>query len=103
MNAYTNLSVPTLSRLIAEAVEVSSHDVLNGYQWRVLYANGYGFSAVKHDGSYGRECDLWELAVFRKDEDGCRLVYDTPITCDVLGWLSEDELVAAAEEIRSLQ
>lgn len=104
MNTYTNLSVNTITRIVESAVEATPRSLNGGFQWRVLYPNGYGFSAVKHEFSYGHECDLWELAVLCKTENGAwKLSYDTPITDDVLGWLSEEELVAAAEEIRSLQ
>jgi len=52
--------------------------------------NGYGASIVQHSFSYGHEEGLWELAVL--DKDG-KLDYTTPITADVLGYLTEEKLI----------
>lgn len=103
MATYTNFSASTIARIVEGATEVTPKSALDGLQWLVFYPSGYGFSVVKHWGSYGGSMDLWELAVIRKSANGFDIVYDTPITYDVLGFLSEDEVVAAAEEIRSLQ
>lgn len=54
---------------------------------------------VKHTYSYGQAADLWELAV--RDNHG-ELRYDTPITDDVIGWLSEEEIVAIAQQVAAL-
>lgn len=70
----------------------------------VDYPNGYGVSIVKNvfsNGvaqSYGARDDLWELAVM-KDGSCC---YDTPITDDVCGFLTVDEVVALAKEVKEL-
>ena len=57
------------------------------------FPNGYGASVICQPGSYGFEEGLSELAVlkFHGDRD-CSLVYDTPITNDVLGFLNEDQV-----------
>lgn len=103
MTTYTNFSEATITRIIEGATEVTPKRAIDGLQWVVFYPSGYGFSAVKHMGSYGGSLDLWELAVIREDSTGWDIVYDSPITNDVLGFLSEDEVAAVAEEIRSLQ
>lgn len=59
----------------------------------VSFANGYQASIIKHPGSYGVE-----LAVVH----GGRIVYDTPVTDDVLGWLDEGELRDALVAISHL-
>ena len=61
--------------------------VYGGTQRRYRFLNGYGASVVCHQYSYGGDDGLWELAVL--DRDGY-LTYDTPITDDVIGWLTED-------------
>jgi hypothetical protein len=62
-----------------------------GIQRRYRFDNGYGASVVQHAYSYGGDRGLWELAV--TDHAG-RLTYDTPVTNDVIGCLTE----AAVEE-----
>ena len=57
----------------------------NGYQLLYKFDNGYGASVVKHDFSYGGKKGLYEIAVL--DEEG-HLCYDTPITSDVIGYLT---------------
>jgi hypothetical protein len=62
------------------------------------FDNGYSASVVRGPGTYGFEDGLWELAVI-KDGDIC---YDTPITDDVLGYLSDDEVLSVLEKIENL-
>lgn len=74
--------------------------------YRTKYANGYGASIVKHPGTYGFEDDLWELAVIKYDRSSdyidWNLNYDTPITNDVVGNLTEDDVVQICERIKML-
>jgi hypothetical protein len=71
----------------------------DGIQARVNFPNGYGASVVRGAYSYGGPAGLYELAVITADGE---LVYDTPITDDVLGWLSEDSVTKALAEIEAL-
>ena len=66
-----------------------------GLAYTVYYPNGYGASIIKFSGSYGGTDDLWEVAVLKDGE----LCYDTPITDDVLGYITEEEVVTACDEI----
>ena len=61
---------------------------LNGYPLLYKFDNGYGASVVQHDYSYGGKDDKYEIAVL--DQDG-ELCYDTPITSDVIGYLTMSE------------
>ena len=70
--------------------------------YRTRYANGYGASIVKHPGTYGFEDDLWELAVIKWENDDWHLNYDTPITQDVEGHLTEDDVLELCQRIKSL-
>ena len=70
--------------------------------YRTKYANGYGASIVKHPGTYGFENDLWELAVIMWENDDWDLTYDTSITNDVVGNLTEDDVIALCERIKNL-
>lgn len=71
----------------------------DGKQARVSFANGYGASVVRGQYSYGGPEGFYELAVFGPDGSLC---YDTPVTDDVLGWLSEEGVSKALAEIEAL-
>ena len=71
----------------------------NGVQSRIQFDNGYGASVVKHDYSYGGRDGLYELAVLGANGD---LIYGTPITDDVIGYLSETEVTDILEKIQKL-
>ena len=66
--------------------EFTETPFLGGEHWTFNFPNGYGASVIRNLGSYGHESGLWELAVL---DDLGNLVYDTPVTEDVLGWLDE--------------
>jgi hypothetical protein len=55
----------------------------DGYQIRLTFPNGYGASIINHTGSYGLE-----MAVLYDDA----LCYSTPITDDVIGNMTDEEL-----------
>ena len=71
----------------------------DSYSHIFKFENGYGASVIKHYGSYGYAEDLFELAVL--DSIG-RLSYDTPITDDVIGHLTNDEVLKLLERIKNL-
>ena len=70
----------------------------DGVHAMVTFDNGYGASIVKTDRSYGGEEGLYELAVLF---DGL-ISYDTPITNDVIGFLTEDEVTELLQKIEAL-
>ena len=83
-------------------VELNNH--LNGVQKIYKFENGYGASVVCHDGSYGGPYDefednLWEIAVL--DSEGA-ITYHTPVTQDVIGRASDDEVTRVLKEISEL-
>jgi len=73
-----------------------------GIQYIAKFDNNYGASIVKHDFSYGGSDGLWELAVIKYTGDDWSLVYDTHITNDVLGYLSEEEVNETLDKIKAL-
>jgi hypothetical protein len=74
-----------------------------GIQAIVKFENNYGASVVKHDYSYGNKQGLYELAIIKYDENGYwDLCYDTPITNDVLGYLTEDNVTDYLIQIEQL-
>lgn len=81
---------------------------MGGVQKLFRFPNEYGASVVRFPGSYGSESGLWELAVIRYKGaaiDEFSLTYDTPITEDVLGHLTEqdvDELLVRIEALSNV-
>lgn len=74
-----------------------------GIQKIYKFENGYGASVVKAYGSYGNEDDLWELAVIKFDEESWYIYYKTPITNDVIGYLSDDDVEEILIKIKELK
>jgi hypothetical protein len=66
---------------------------------RIMFDNGYGASVVVGPYTYGGEDGLYELAVLGSDG---KLCYDTPVTDDVEGYLSENDVTKLLEQIQSL-
>jgi hypothetical protein len=82
--------------------QLPSTPVFDGVQHKVFYPNDYGASIVKHQYSYGGSLGKWELAVLKGTEKKWDLCYNTPITNDVLGYLSEQEVDSILQEIENL-
>lgn len=71
----------------------------NAVQARVDFPNGYGASIIGGaDGFYGDGVETFEVAVFAHGH----LCYTTPITDDVLGWQSKEDVSRVLQEIESL-
>jgi hypothetical protein len=66
---------------------------------RVIFDNGYGASVVKGEHTYGGREGLYELAVLGQDG---KLTYETPVTDDVEGYLSEDDVTILMKQIQNL-
>ena len=72
---------------------------MNGVSARMMFENGYGVSVICHSFSYGGKSGLYELAVL---DDKGKLTYDTPVTNDVLGYLTPDDVTKTMELVQSL-
>lgn len=66
------------------------------------FDNGYGASVLCLPGSYGYQQGLFELAVLSFYEDDYEINYNTPITDDVLGWLTQEDVDRYLEKIEGL-
>ncbi len=66
---------------------------------RIMFDNGYGASVVVGPYTYGGEDGLYELAVLGNDG---KLTYDTPVTDDVEGYLSETQVTDLLIKIQQL-
>lgn len=75
-------------------------DIDHGYrgtQRLYRFDNGYGASVVQSSMSYGTE-----LAVIKWDGEDWDLCYDTEITDDVIGWLTDEMLADLLDRIEAL-
>lgn len=72
---------------------------LGGVQATVNFSNGYGASVVRSEVSYGGLNGKWELAVFKDGE----VTFDTPITDEVLGWLTKGQVTKYLRAIEALE
>lgn len=93
---------------IMETFKTFKNRELNGgIQYVVRFKNNYGASIVQHSFSYGKDDNLWELAVIiyekdAKDDFNFELCYSTEITDDVIGFLSEEEVNEIVGKIEKL-
>jgi hypothetical protein len=81
-------------------------EVNGGVQKIYTFENGYGASVVRHSFSYGGDKGLWELAVLRitsQEPLEWHTTYDTPVTNDVLGYLSVEDVEHHLKEISELE
>ena len=69
-----------------------------GERYEIAFPNGYGASIVRGPHTYGGPAGLWELAVLKGDD----LTYDTPITTDVEGHLTEGDVEGLLTRIEAL-
>lgn len=73
--------------------------VFDGVRAEFKFANGWGASVLRHSGSYGGRSGLWELAVLDSTGD---VRSDTPITGDVAGWQSVEEIAVLLGNIEMM-
>lgn len=70
----------------------------NSYHQVSHFRNGYSASIVSSPNSYGGPQGLFEIAVLHNEA----IVYDTPITHDVLGFLTFAQVAETLEKIAAL-
>jgi hypothetical protein len=77
----------------------------NGNQALHKFDNGYGASVVSNAMSYGGDKGLYELAVIKFDnneDDSWSIDYESGITDDVIGHLTENKVQHILTEIEAL-
>ena len=82
-----------LSKFVDNGQDVAAH---------FFFSNGYGVSIIRHELSYGGREGLFEMAVLAGDERKSSICYDTPITEDVLGWLTLEDVISQAKAVAEL-
>ncbi len=74
----------------------------DGIAARHFFPNGYGVSVVQFPGSYGYEEGLYEVAILKGLEEDWEICYDTPITDDVIGYQSMEDIDNLLSQVESL-
>ena len=90
----------------AKEIPVKTKSIHGGIQKVFRFPNNYGASVVRHSFSYGVSQGLWELAVIHFDsesDDDFDMDYETGITSDVMGGLTEKKVEETLNRIRNLK
>lgn len=99
---YTGLKYDQFDKYLIEAKSVR---YINSEELQYIFKfdNNYGASVVKNIGSYGNKQDLFELAVIIfVSEFEWELCYSSKITNDVVGYLTNNEVIELLERIKNL-
>jgi hypothetical protein len=83
-----------------EFEQINDAPFMVGKKTRMHFDNGYGVSVVSHSHSYGGRDGLYEIAVLDSDD---KLTYDTPVTNDVIGYLSEEDVTDVMKQVQELK
>ena len=76
----------------------------NGKQYIFKFENKYGASVVKNIYSYGYDNDLWELAIIKfNNDESFEIIYDSELSDDVLGYLTDEKVVEYLKQIKELK
>ena len=73
--------------------------IMTGKRARMKFDNKYGISVVCTRYSYGGEDGLYEIAVLDSEGD---ITYTTPVTSDVIGYLSPEDVTDIMKQIQLL-
>jgi len=80
---------------------ISTTHPFDGVKYVYQFPNA---SVVQHKLSYGHAEGLWEIGVLEFEENGdYNLTYDTPITKDVIGYLTWEQIEEQLEKIKNLE
>jgi hypothetical protein len=69
-----------------------------------IFDNHYGVSVIRGPYTYGGKEGLYELAVLymAPGNEYSELVYDTPVTNDVVGYLTPDDVTRLMAQVEAL-
>lgn len=82
---------------------VFEHDEMGEHAFEI-YPNHYGISVIRGPYSYGGDKGLYEIAVLRMtpEMEHSELCYDTPITDNVVGHLTPEDVTEYMKQIQKL-
>lgn len=81
---------------------VEKNNMMGGVQYKYLFPNGFGASLIKHEGSYGFDKGLWELAALGKEDEFIGMSH-FGWNDDVKGYLSAKESKSLLQEIYNIE
>ena len=105
LSKVTGQSIYKLNQILGldyktfEDIDFERNEDLDGVVGRIMFDNGFGASIVRHIMSYGGKLGLYELAILDKEGD---LTYDTPVTNDVIGYLTPEKVTNYLIKIQEL-
>lgn len=69
-----------------------------------FYDNNYGVSVVRGPYTFGGNIGLYELAIIymAPEDKESRICYDTPITNDVMGYLTPEDVTKIMKQVSEL-
>jgi hypothetical protein len=75
-----------------------------GEQAVYMFPNYYGVSVIRGQYTYGGKKGLYELAVIHMgpEDKESTIVYDTPITGDVIGYLTPEDVTDIMKQVSEL-
>lgn len=82
--------------------ELLFEEDITNEQALMFFPNGYGVSVLLGKKFYSNGIDTYELAVMIGNEEEYDLCYNTPITNDVLGYLTAEEVTEIMRKIQEL-
>ena len=89
-----------------ENLVFETHPMGNGFMSKMFFPNGYGISVVRFKSPFGggsfTNGDQWEVAVLKGNHEDWDLCYDTDITNNVIGYLTDNEVTEIMGRIQNL-
>lgn len=90
-----------------ENLVFETHPMGNGFMSKMFFPNGYGVSVVRFKSPFGgggsyTNGDQWEVAVLKGNHEDWDLCYDTDITNNVIGYLTDNEVTEIMGRIQNL-
>lgn len=71
-------------------------------QAKIFFDNWYWVSIIRWRWTYGAEEGLYEMAVLIGDEHRRSICYNTPLTSDVLWYLTEKNVIDYIKKVKAL-
>jgi len=84
-------------------LEFEPHPDWEGIQAIKFFDNGYGVSAIMTPYSYGGPDGLYEIAILKGNEEEWEICYDTYITEDVMGYLTNEDVETVLNQVKNLK
>ena len=82
-----------------EFIEINDAPFMVGKKSRMHFDNGFGVSVVSLSYSFGGRDGLYEIAVLDSDDN---ITYETPVTNDVIGYLTEEDVTDVMKQVQEL-